>query len=58
MKCKFIFELPSSPLLSQPPKESEFCDTEYFFKQNVDCGMEWCECVHRIKVKSSTTSAL
>ena len=43
-------QLPASPLLSQPPDESTFCDADKFEKQNKDCGHEWCECVHRIKV--------
>ena len=45
-----IIQLPLSPLLSQPQDESVFCDEEYFENQNIDCGDNWCECIHRIKV--------
>ena len=45
-----ILQLPVSPLLSQPPRESMFCDADYFEEREIDCGETWCECIHRIKV--------
>ena len=47
-----LFQLPSSPLLSQERDVDPnlYCDSGEYSKPVRDCGKDYCQCIHLLKV--------
>ena len=47
-----LFQLPSSPLLSQEREVDPklYCDSGEYSLPVKDCGKDYCECIHLLKV--------